>query len=103
MLLQELTPENNIFIAYYDSSNILMSKYVYSDRKLAIIFSKGQQYVYENVLPYHYQKFKIAVSQGKALKEHIIKNYTTQKANFILSTDDLQIIKDKILEMKQYL
>lgn len=98
LLLEE--QNDNIFIGYYDSSNILLSKYIASERKLSIIFSKGQQYVYENVLQYHYQRFKLGKSQGTSLKEHIINNYAGTKVDFILDQNTLSEIKEKINSLK---
>lgn len=67
--------QGNSFIAYYDSSNVIASKYDPEKKLLAVIFIKGNQYVYEGVIPYHYARFKTAKSQGKALKAHISNNY----------------------------
>ena len=100
MVLNEQQNEN-IFIAYYDSSNILMSKYIYDEKKLAIIFAKGHQYIYENVLPYHYQRFKVSESQGKALKEFIAANYKGFKADVLLDKDVLDGVKKEIEDMKK--
>lgn len=100
MLLIE-QQEGDIFIAYYDSTNILMSKYIYSEKKLSVIFNKGQQYIYKNVTAYHYQRFKLAPSQGKGLSEHIIKNYIGVKADLLLEDVVLDGVKKQILEIKQ--
>lgn len=100
MVLNE-QQNDNIFIAYYDSSNILMSKYIYDEQKLAIIFAKGHQYVYEKVLPYHYQRFKISESQGKALKEFIAANYKGSKADGVLDKEVLDGVKKQIEDMKK--
>lgn len=99
LLLEEQINES--VISYYDSSNILASKYIPSERKLAVIFAKGHQYVYENVLPYHYQRFKIASSQGKSLKEHIINNYSGIKAEYKLDGEMINQIKEKIEMLKK--
>lgn len=98
LLLEEQTTE--AVIGYYDSSNVLASKYIPSERKLAVIFAKGHQYVYENVLPYHYQRFKMGSSQGQSLKQHIINNYTGTKAAIKLSEEMLSQIKEKIEALK---
>jgi hypothetical protein len=99
MLLLEEQSDNAV-IGYYDSSNVIASKYIPSEKKLAVIFAKGHQYVYENVLPYHYQRFKLAPSQGKSLTEHIINNYAGTKAQLKLSEDLLSQIKEKIQALK---
>lgn len=100
MLLLEQSQEN-VFISFYDSSNILMSKYIFDSRTLLVLFSKGHQYLYENVLPYHYQRFKTSVSQGKALKTHIIANYKGIKTNVVLDVDQINEIKKQIEEIKK--
>lgn len=100
MLLNE-QQNGNEFIAFYDSSNILMSKYIYDQRKLAVIFGKGQQYVYEGVIPYHYQRFKASQSQGKGLKDFITANYKAVKADGGLDGEMLAGIKKQIEEMKK--
>ncbi len=99
MLLNE-EQKRDIFFSYYDSSNILMSKYIFSEKKLSIIFRKGHQYVYENVIPYHYQRFKTAQSQGKALSEHIIKNYKSYKADIVLDKETIESILKDIEDLK---
>lgn len=99
LLLEE--QQDNSYVAYYDSSNILMSKYVPTTKKLAIIFAKGHQYLYEDVIPYHYQRFKIAQSQGKSLKEHIINNYVGSKTPLNLSSEQIEQIKEQIQQIKE--
>jgi hypothetical protein len=47
----------------YDSSNILGSKYIVNQKKLAIIFNSGRQYVYEGVTFTDYSKFEKSESQ----------------------------------------
>ncbi len=98
LLLEE--SQGDIFIAYYDSSNILMSKYIYSAQKLSIIFSKGHQYIYDKVIPYHYQRFKISQSQGVGLKTYISNNYKGLKADVILTRDQIDQIKDEINKLQ---
>lgn len=100
MLLNE-QQNGNDFIAFYDSSNILMSKYIYDQRKLAVIFAKGQQYVYEGVIPYHYQRFKTSQSQGKGLKDFITANYKAIKAEGRLDGEILEGIKKQVEDLKK--
>lgn len=100
MLLVENQVSDGIFVCYYDSSNILASKYIYAEKKLAVIFSKGQQYVYLDVLPYHYQRFKVSKSQGVGLKEFIIKNYKSEKVSLNLDKDALLQISEEISNLK---
>lgn len=101
MLLKEEEISPGTYVAYYNSSNILLSKYIYADQKLAVIFSKGHQYVYSNVLPYHYQRFKVAQSQGKALKEHIISKYLCSRVEVKLEPEVLDGVKKQIQELKK--
>lgn len=101
MLLLEEAQADNCFIAYYDSSNVLMSKYMYNSQHLLVLFSKGNQYVYEKVLPYHYQRFKVAASQGKALKEFIIPNYGSVKGDKVIDSATFSQIKEQINLLKQ--
>ena len=68
----------------YDSSNILGSKYIKKDKKLAIIFSSGRQYVYENVKIEDYKKFESAESQGKILHS-VIKKYVGNQSKDIVN------------------
>lgn len=101
MLLVENQVLDGVFVSYYDSSNILLSKYIYAEKKLAVIFSKGQQYVYLDVLPYHYQRFKVSKSQGVGLKEFIIKNYKSEKASLKLDQETLTQISEEISNLKK--
>lgn len=66
--------ENGSIECLYDSSNILGSKYITNQKKLAIIFNSGRQYVYEGVTFTDYSKFEKSESQGKLLHS-IIKKY----------------------------
>lgn len=97
MLLTE-EKQNDAYISYYDSSNILASKYIAEKRLLAVIFIKGNQYVYENVLPYHYARFKTAKSQGKALSLYISKNYSYIKGE---QKVDVEPLLQRINELKK--
>ena len=101
MLLKEEEIENGVFVSYYDSSNVWASKYIYSEKKLAIIFSKGQQYIYDNVLPYHYQRFKVAKSQGVSLREHILKNYSHVRVEDKLDGEMMQQISETISKLQK--
>jgi hypothetical protein len=80
-------------ICYFNSTNILSCKYVESKKLLAIIFFDGRQYVYENVPNYHYQRFKIAKSQGKTLKEFLHNNYKYTKYE---TKNDVTLLKEYI-------
>lgn len=75
--------EGNSVECLYDSSNVLGSKYVKDQKKLAVIFKSGMQYVYSNVTNEDYKKFESGESQGKLLNT-IIKKYTFEKSKDIL-------------------
>lgn len=96
MTIKEIFSENDEVISYYDSTNILMSKYLIKEKKLAIIFSKGHQYIYEGVIPYHYQRFQKSQSQGKGLNDFIAKNYEGVKSHILLESDQINNIKEQI-------
>jgi len=68
MLLKEERSTDST-MCYYDSSNVVASKYIPEKYLLAVIYSNGRQYIYEKVTEYHHAKFKVADSQGKAVKE----------------------------------
>ena len=100
MLLAE-TKDQNSSICYFDSSNILACKYVANDKKLAIIFKGGRQYVYENVPNYHYQRFKISQSQGVALKKYLQKNYTALRVEDTIDTTPILETINELIEQKK--
>jgi hypothetical protein len=79
MLLLEEKDENS-HLCYFDSSNILACKYRRDNNQLAIIFKGGTQYVYEGVVPYIFQRFKVAKSQGKEFNSLIRNQYDYFKA-----------------------
>ena len=99
MILKEEVLEESV-ICYFDSSNILCVKYNVRDRKMAVIFGDGRQYVYEGVIPYHFQRFKVSKSTGGGLKEHIVKNYAGSKVEKKLESEKLQEIKEFIESLK---
>jgi len=79
MVLSKNSYEGNIE-CLYDSSNIVASKYVTKDKKLALIFKSGRQYVYSDVTFIDYNKFETSESQGKTLNT-IIKKYSYSRAD----------------------
>lgn len=81
---------------YFDSSNVFACKYNTETRKLAIIFTKGHQYLYEGVLPYHYQRFINSVSTAFGLRTYIAANYTGSKISNILSAETMAALKEQI-------
>lgn len=89
--------ENGSIECLYDSSNILGSKYVINDRKLAIIFNSGRQYVYEGVKFEDYSKFESDASQGSALHK-VIKKYSYSQSEQII---DVQPLLEQIETIKK--
>lgn len=93
MLLNEEQTENT-HICYFDSSNVLACKYKRDTSQLAVIFGRGNQYIYENVTPYTFQRFKVAKSQGIALNRFIKDKFKYSKAGEKLDlTEVLETIK----------
>jgi len=78
MVLSKNSYEGNIE-CLYDSSNIVASKYVTKDKKLALIFKSGRQYVYSDVTFIDYNKFETSESQGRTFNT-IIKKYSYSRA-----------------------
>lgn len=95
MVLKEEVLEESV-VCYFDSSNILCVKYNIQERKMAVIFGDGRQYVYEGVIPYHFQRFKLSKSTGVGLKEHIVKNYVGSKV-------EKKLENEKLFEIKQFI
>lgn len=92
MLLTEEASDNGV-MCYYDSSNVVASKFVPEKSLLAVIYSNGRQYIYQRVTEYHHAKFKVAKSQGKAVKEVFgTLPYTFQMTN----EEQLNQIKEHI-------
>tara|TARA_R110000868_G_C10529734_1_gene733931 strand:+ start:123 stop:419 length:297 start_codon:yes stop_codon:yes gene_type:complete len=91
--------ENGSIECLYDSTNILGSKYVVSERKLAIIFDSGRQYIYEGVKLEDYIKFEGDVSQGKML-HRVIKKYSYSQAKQLV---DVQPLVEQIEEIRKTL
>ncbi len=79
MVLSKNSYEGNIE-CLYDSSNIVASKYVTKDKKLALIFKSGRQYVYSDVTFIDYNKFETSESQGKTFNT-IIQKYSYSRAD----------------------
>lgn len=100
MLLLEEKTENSS-ICYYDSTNILASKYRFDTLQLAIIFKDGSQYVYEKVSNYTYQRFKIAESQGSAHIKHIKGKFDYSKASEKTPLDMIAPIIENLKKQKE--
>ena len=91
--------ENGSIECLYDSSNILGSKYIVNQKKLAIIFNSGRQYVYEGVTFTDYSKFEKSESQGKLLHS-IIKKYSYSQSKDLV---DVKPLVEQIEEIKSTL
>ena len=75
-----ITNDNGIIRATYDSSNIASSSYDTNNHTLFITFVKGNlMYKYDNVNPEDYNQFQSAESTGKAFIEFIKNKYTGEK------------------------
>lgn len=82
MLIKRIEKEN-IVEAFYNSSNILASKWDKGKGSLIITFKRGAQYVYHDVKPTDYVRFEIDESQGVIFNSHIKPNYRFDKLNDI--------------------
>ena len=91
--------ENGSIECLYDSSNILGSKYIVNEKKLAIIFNSGRQYVYEGVTLIDYNRFEGGESQGKLLHS-VIKKYSYSQSKEIV---DVTPLVEQIEEIKSTL
>ncbi len=91
--------ENGSIECLYDSSNILGSKYIVNQKKLALIFNSGRQYVYEGVTFTDYTKFERGESQGKLLHS-IIKKYSYSQSKDLV---DVKPLVEQIEEIKSTL
>jgi len=90
--------ENGSIECLYDSTNILGSIYITTDKKLAIIFGSGRQYVYEGVKYEDYKKFESSESQGKTLHT-ILKKYPYTQSK---DTLDVSPLLEQINEIKKF-
>jgi len=75
-----ITNENGLIKATYDSSNIASSTYDTTNYTLHITFVKGNLvYKYDNVNPEDYNQLQSAESTGKAFIDSIKNKYTGEK------------------------
>lgn len=95
MVLTKHEGDNSIE-CLFDSSNILASKYLIKEKKLALIFSSGRQYVYEDVKKEDYIKFESSESQGKTLNT-TIKKYKNEMSKDIVN---VKPILEQITQLK---
>jgi hypothetical protein len=91
--------EDDFIECLYDSSNVLGSKFLKKEKKLAVIFKSGTQYVYNNVTNEDYKQFESSDSQGKLLNT-VIKKYTFEKSKNIIDVspmlEQINVIKNTI-------
>lgn len=88
--------EGSVVQSLYDSSNVIASQFNTDTKNLVIIFSKGNQYLYENVEYSDYTKFEVSSSQGKSFNE-FIKKYSGKKLGEVDVTsikEDIRLIKE---------
>ena len=83
----------------YQSSNVLAYKYDIINKKLAIIFKSGRQYLYHDVTKEDYEIFENAESQGKILNS-VIKKYKTERVDDVT---DVTPIYEQIKHLKSSL
>jgi hypothetical protein len=75
-----VTNENGIINATYDSSNIVSSSYDINNYTLYVTFVKGNlTYKYDNVNPEDYNQLQSAESTGKAFIDFIKSRYNGEK------------------------
>jgi len=91
--------ENGSIECLFDSSNVLGSKYIVKERKLAIIFNSGRQYVYKDITKEEYRKFELSKSQGKVLNS-IVKGHDFEKVKALI---DVTPMLEQIEEIKSTL
>lgn len=96
MVLSKNSYEGNIE-CLYDSSNVIASKYVTKDKKLALIFKSGRQYVYSDVTFIDYNKFETSESQGRTFNT-IIKKYSYSRVENVV---DVSPLLEQINKLKE--
>lgn len=99
MLLLEEKTENS-HLCYFDSSNILACKYKRDTKQLALIFRGGTQYIYEDIVPYTYQRFKVADSQGIEFNKLIRNKFKYVKAVVGIDLTEIYETIDALKETK---
>lgn len=79
-MITNITNENELITATYDSSNIASSIYDTIDNTLYITFVKGNlRYKYDDVAPEDYHQMEIAQSTGEAFNQFIKRKYKGEK------------------------
>lgn len=83
---------DEVITGLYDSSNVLLSEYNKTEKKLTITFGYGGKYSYLDVSLTDFTRFENADSQGKVLNSHIKPTYSFEK----LDDGDVKVIKESI-------
>jgi hypothetical protein len=99
MLLLEEKLENGS-VCYFDSSNIHACKYNNDTNQLAIIFKGGVQYVYENIINYNFQRFKVAESQGKHFRDYIKDKFKFAKVEGKVDMENILTLIEQLKKKK---
>jgi len=97
MLIKRVEKEN-IVEAFYNSSNILASKWDKGKNSLIITFKRGAQYVYHDVKATDYLRFEIDESQGVIFNSYIKPNYRFDKLNDVNPDDVINRIEEIKME-----
>ena len=96
MVISKNKYEGNIE-CLYNSTNIIASKYVTKENKLALIFKSGRQYIYSDVSLSDYNKFETSESQGKTFNT-IIKKYSYSRVD---KDVDISPLLEQINKLKE--
>jgi hypothetical protein len=87
---------NGIIEAWYESSNIVYSRYTLATNDLDIVFKHGVEYTYKKVPFVDYTVFEMAESQGKILNTRI-KSFEAVKGDKV----DVELLLEEIHSAKQ--
>lgn len=91
--------------AFFDSSNVLYVKYRDDIKKMAVVYEKGNYYLYHDVPKYIFIRIRDAESQGRKIHELLVKGgkgkklYKEEKVK-ALEKEELGLLKEQIKEMK---
>jgi len=99
-MIVERVEKDGIIKGYYDSSNVLASKYVRESKILTITFGSGRNYDYLDVPLTDFVRFEAADSQGKVLNSVIKAKYevkTGDKTDLNLIKEELKVINNENL------
>ncbi len=96
MILHQSIDEEGKIISFYDSTNVLASKYDPQLKKLVVIFGNGNHYLYENISNHSFNIFQKSKSQGSSIHSLIKEHHTTN-----LGKIDVTDIKEDIKNFKR--